>query len=98
MNAAQKVDVLAHFRPSESFVHYVINAYCVDQRGDLTRDGQHLEETLRYAFRNHSRDAMDAARSSAFNIKSAADSLRKAGRVPVIYRGYRAARAKAVSA
>lgn len=82
----QVTDAWAHFRADESLVRSVINAYCVGQYGDLTAEGQHLEETLRYAFRNHSRDALDAARSSAFNIKASADSLRKAGRVPVIYR------------
>lgn len=57
-----------------------------DTGGDLDREGASLYETYLFALRNAHPDYDDAALSHARNLKSAADSLRCAGRVPVICR------------
>lgn len=59
-----------------------------DRHGDLSDEGQSLSESLAFALRNPGFD--DAVKAQANRVKSQAECLRKAGRVPVIYREHRA--------
>lgn len=57
-----------------------------DRWGDLDADGKSLDEARLYALRNPHPDCTAAVQAQASRLKSADESLRKAGRVPVIYR------------
>jgi hypothetical protein len=82
VSAAQKVDVLA-----------VINSRR-DGWGDLDAAGRSLNEAYLFSLRHPHSDYQSAVQSQAKNLKSSSDSLRCAGRVPVIRRERRRALAR----
>jgi hypothetical protein len=55
-----------------------------DQWGDLDKPGLSLEQSRLFALRNPGND--EAVLRQAFNLRASDESLRKAGRVPVISR------------
>ena len=65
-----------------------------DRYGDLDKDGWALEQSRQFALRNHGFD--DAVLWQALKLKARDDSLRSAGRVPVVTR-WRRARAGSAS-
>lgn len=62
------------------------------QSGDLDADGWSLEQARLFALRNPHPDYDEAVQQQAARLKSSDDSLRRAGRTPVIYRERRRAR------
>ena len=62
-----------------------------DSWGDLDAEGRSLNQARLFAIRNPHPDYDAAVQSQALRLKSASDSLRCAGRVPVIYRERRKA-------
>ena len=57
-----------------------------DSWGDLDAEGWSLEQARLFALRNPHPDYDSAVQSQACNLRSSDESLRNAGRVPVIYR------------
>ena len=87
MNAPTK-QTQAAFTPMVN-VRAVIEAHR-DAWGDLDSQGRSLDEARMFSLR-HAGAYDDAVRSQAYNLRAADESLRKAGRVPVIARYRRAA-------
>lgn len=67
------------------FIQSVIDS-CYDRNGEISTEGQSLRGSYLYALRAKHADPDEAVLWRARSIKSAAESLRCAGRVPVIRR------------